>query len=184
MSEQLSLLRKYGRLHRVPLLSPETEQFLRQHIETYRPLRCLEIWSAIGYSTLVIWELISQWNGQLASFEISVPSYRIARSQVAASWLTNITLHYGDIMRFPSQQWNGQFFDFVFVDGAKAQYKAYIELIWPHLSPRATLICDDVILYADKIGDIWDTLDALKASYQHISLADGDGILLIKKDIT
>lgn len=181
MSEQLISLRRYGLLHRVPLLSPETEEFLRQHLQTYRPVRCLEIWSAIGYSTIVMWDMLSQRGWQLMSFEISVPSYRIARSQISFSWLTNITLYYGDIMRYPLRQRYTEQFNFVFVDGAKMQYRWYLELIWPFLAPDATLICDDVILYADKIGDIVNTLEVLGARYERISLADGDGILVVRK---
>lgn len=180
MFEQLTALRTLGHDHMVPIISWETEHFLCTHLDKVRPLHCLEIWSAIGYSTLVMGSLLSSRHGHITSFEISLPSYRVARAQLATSWLDNVLLYHGDITRFPQRQWQGVY-DFVFVDGAKAQYASYIELLRPYLATWATLICDDVIVYAHKMHTLQSTLDHLHAGYESVSLADGDGVLVITK---
>ena len=68
----------YAHKHQVPCMSSATETYLLQHLMTYKPIYCLEIGSAIGYSTSRIARMIHQRAGHLVSFEISHPSYRLA----------------------------------------------------------------------------------------------------------
>ncbi len=178
MIDQLESIRSFGEEHRVPIVSRETAYFLCTHIDTTRPHRCLEIWSAIGYSTLLIGMHISARWWHLTSYEISLPSYRIARANLASSWVHNVSLYHGDVMSFPKQQ-RQESYDFVFIDGAKAQYSSYLRLVLPLLRPHATIVCDDVISYEHKMQWLQDILTEFSLSYERIALADGDWVLLL-----
>lgn len=60
---------------RIPIISSNTEDFLCGILEKYEPKICLEIGSAVAYSTCFMAKKISNRNGKIYSFERSYPAY-------------------------------------------------------------------------------------------------------------
>jgi predicted O-methyltransferase YrrM len=60
LSEFLTQLRASCTARRIPLISPESEEILRKFLEERKPKICLEIGSAVGYSSIVIASTIAK----------------------------------------------------------------------------------------------------------------------------
>lgn len=75
MEIYLKNLRQNAESRKIPIISIQTESFLKEQLLRYKPRYCLEIGSAIGYSTIFIASLMKERNGQVISFEVSYPAY-------------------------------------------------------------------------------------------------------------
>ena len=51
-------------------------------------------------------------------------------------------------------------FDFVFIDANKREYVEYFNLIKPHLTPKATIVADNITSHAEKVQTFIDAIDA------------------------
>lgn len=176
----LDTLQSYASRHDVPIADDPTRQYIKSILEVYRPRYCLEIGSAIGYSTIAMAANIQRRWGKLDSCEVSYPSYRIALHHIYQSQLSNIVLTYGDFRKFPADFY-AYTFDFVFVDGQKNQYlEYYLKLVQNRLiDAESILVFDDVIQYAHKIQPLIDHLDSQRTPYTIHPLNKSDGILVI-----
>ncbi len=99
--------------------------------------------------------------------------------------INNVTLYYADFLEVPIERlltykdWAPNKLDFVFVDGAKAHYHLYLEKILPYCSPHATIVCDDVIAFTQKVDALYQRLDKHNITYSHIPAEQGDWLLLV-----
>ena len=174
-------LRVFAQQYNVPCISSATEHYLIQYLMKYKPLHCLEIGSAIGYSTFVIASYLQKRNGSLTSFEISHPSYMMACHQLFKWEIFNTKLYHSNFLQTPLEKLiKKTSLDFVFIDGAKREYAPYLKKILPYCKPHATIICDDVIKFHQKIHPIYDILQKHNLTHQIIQLEEDDGILEIK----
>lgn len=135
----LQSLRHYAHMRQVPILSLQTEIFLDIFLDQYKPLHCLEIGSAIGYSTLFFTKKIARRNGHLLSFELSLPSYKECLYHtslfLSPKEKTHLTVFPFDITKISLYQFLSHSLDFVFVDGRKSQYLTYLKFLEPFLNP-------------------------------------------------
>jgi predicted O-methyltransferase YrrM len=58
-------------------------------------------------------------------------------------------------------------FDFVFIDAWKEEYLAYLRAVEPKLKPRAIIVADNVISFADEMRDFLDAVHSDK-EYQSV----------------
>lgn len=123
--------------------------------------------------------VIRAWHGSLISFEISHPSYMTALRHQRQAQASNTTLYYVDMLEAPLKSLLTKPIDFVFIDAAKAHYRLFLEEILPYCSAHATIICDDVLAFEEKIGDLYTLLDERHLSYEHVASEEGDGLLII-----
>ena len=133
----------------VPIIRRETRDFLHVLLQIVKPQRVLEVGTAVGYSTLVMADVLNEvWSRNdwyidtceldesrikeaLANFGNSLYEERITLLQGdAASTLKGIT---------------DKTYDFIFIDAAKAQYMTYLEESI-RLSHKGTVIVTDNIL--------------------------------------
>ncbi len=112
----------------------------------------LEIGTSNGYSGLWISKALKETGGKLTTIE-----YYDKRQSVAIENFTKCGVM--DIIR-PLQgsacDIIGSFdddekFDFVFIDANKREYVKYLELIKPHLTPKALIIADNITSHAEKV---------------------------------
>lgn len=148
---------------------------------TYKPVRILEIGTAIGLSSLVMAVCVRQRQGHITSFEISHPSYMAAIYHHHLAHITNTTLYHYNATTAPLNKLLHDTYDFIFIDGMKAEYASYLELVLPYTHTESTIICDDVIAYSDKVHPIYEVIEEHKLIAQQHLLEDNDGILLISK---
>ena len=180
MTSFLEPLRTSCEARRIPLISRETEAFLQRLLEKKQPNSVLEIWTAVGYSSIAMAQQIASWGGKVVSFEIGYAAYLQALKNIKWAKVRNCILYPFDIREIVWERFFFQKFDFVFIDAQKSQYGDYLQYIQRYLYPENTLLLDDVIKYQNKLSSLYSFLEKKQIDYQIFSTEPGDGVMLIE----
>jgi len=128
----------------IPIVVPETGALLQALALARGARRILEVGTAIGVSTLYLARALPA-DGQIVSFEIDPERHETARQYLErAGVLDRADLRLQDA-REGLRALDGQF-DMAFIDGVKAQYGEYFELLLPLLAPGGLLAVDNVLM--------------------------------------
>lgn len=173
-------LRQYGIRYNIPIISQQTEDFLKDFIRKYQPQSIIEIGSAIWYSTLILSESLWSYHpyGEIISREISYPHYWQALLHTKYYPTTRIFLwnfcqyHHDTILR---KKW----YDMVFIDGRKSETLLYLKKLCPYIHNTTRIIIDDVIKFKEKMIDCYNFLDKNNIEYTIEKIDKDDGILII-----
>ncbi len=174
----------------IPVADDETLQFLLLMLAATKPTRILEIGTAVGLSTVAM--LYQCKNARITTMELEEERYLEAKQNFADfGVLDRVTAHLGDAGEILSMM-DGEF-DFVFLDGPKAQYEKYLFDLKRLMKKGAILFADDVLLYGwvsgeeptpqkrhsivDKIRSYLETVTADKDFITSV-LNVGDGVAL------
>ena len=128
----------------VPIIRKEMQQFLKMLLAVKRPLRILEVGTAVGFSAILMAEYdpVCCKITTIENYEKRIP---IARENFKrAGKEKQITLLEGDAEEI-LKELEGPY-DFIFMDAAKGQYIHYYPLIKEILSPNGILFADNVKL--------------------------------------
>lgn len=164
----------------IPIISEETESFLIKIIKKKKPKLCLEIGSAVWYSSIVIASIINERGWKLYSFEIWYVAYLEALSNILKSNLTNILLYPFDFWKIDIKKFFKDHLDFVFVDWQKSQYGDYLQNIESMLNQETIIVLDDVIKYHNKLNTVYWYLQKKQINYKIFQIEHDDGVMLIK----
>lgn len=141
-SEILETIEKEALADYVPIIRKEMQSFLKVILKIKRPLRILEVGTAVGFSAILMSEAVP--NAQITTIENYEKRIPIARENFKrAEKSDKITLIEGDAMEV-LKTLEGPY-DFIFMDAAKGQYIAYLPEIMRILSPEGVLISDNVL---------------------------------------
>ncbi len=186
----LAEMEAHGDRDRIPIVVPGTGELLQILALARGARRALEVGTAIGVSTLYIARGLAD-GGTIVSFEINPARHQAARAYLdRAGLLARADLRLQDA-REGLASLNGGF-DFAFLDGVKAQYGDYFDLVLPLLEPGAVLVVDNV-LRGGSVADPGDTSDQAAAmrAFNERLLTDsglvgtvtpvGDGVLVAVK---
>ncbi|MDR1702223.1 MAG: O-methyltransferase [Sporomusaceae bacterium] len=139
----LSTMRQYASLNKVPIIGERGAVLLGGLVTKHRPLRILEIGTAIGYSALLM-HSCQPPAAKITTIEKDAVRLTAARQFFQAAGVTDeITLLAGDakdILPFLEG-----YFDFVFLDAAKGQYLVSLRQILDKLAPKALIVADNVL---------------------------------------
>ncbi len=128
----------------IPVADDETLNFLLTMLSATQPKRILEIGTAVGLSGVAM--LSTCPNARLTTMELEEERYIEAKKNFADFGMeTRVTAYLGDAGEILSMM-DGQF-DFVFLDGPKAQYEKYLFDLKRLMTKGAVLFADDVLLY-------------------------------------
>ena len=131
----------------VPIIRKEMESFLRVMLTITKPKRILELGTAVGYSAILMSEAIEK-----DASIITIENYekRIVQARDNFKKADIITMLEGDAMEImPGLE--GDSFDFVFMDAAKAQYIHFLPEVMRLMKKGAVLITDNVLQEGDII---------------------------------
>ena len=190
IDERISARRKDALARGIPVADDETLQFLLLTLAMTKPLRILEIGTAVGLSSVAM--LLACPNAKLTTIELEEERYIEAKRNFADFGVTDrVTAHLGDAGEILAMM-DGEF-DFVFLDGPKAQYEKYLFDLKRLMKKGAVLFADDVLLYGwvsgeeptpqkrhsivDKIRSYLDTVTADRDFITSV-LNVGDGVAL------
>jgi predicted O-methyltransferase YrrM len=138
MAEMEALAERDG----VPIVHWETGRLLAALCRALDPA-VLEVGTAIGYSTLHMAEQLER--GRIVTLELDPDRAAKARDFLERAGVAGrVELVEGDA-RETIAAVRGPF-DLLFVDAAKDEYAHYIELAEPHLSERALLVIDNLLM--------------------------------------
>lgn len=173
-------LRLWCETHRVPLITPATEHFLRTWIANHKPEHIAEIGSAVWYSAIAMWQSCASRHGQVWSIEYSFPDYHRALHNWRRYKQYNITFYYGDgtVIDYRKLCWKKM--NLVYIDGRKRDYLTYLLGAIDIVAPNASIVFDDVIKFAHKTTSLYEFLAKKQIQYTVYQLDDDDGILVIE----
>ena len=150
IDERISARRKDALSRGIPVADDETLQFLLLTLAATKPLRILEIGTAVGLSSVAM--LYACPNAKLTTLELEEERYLEAKKNFADFGVTDrVTAHLGDAGEILAMM-DGEF-DFVFLDGPKAQYEKYLFDLKRMLKKGGMLFADDVLLYGWVSGE-------------------------------
>lgn len=124
----------------VPKIRPDTLRLIKFLLALKKPERVLEIGSAEGYSAI---EILRSCNAHLTTVELDGDMVEAFRRNIEAAGLTpRVSVIPGDAREVFCYIDGG--FDFILLDGPKAQYITYYEDLYRMLNAGGILYCDDV----------------------------------------
>lgn len=150
IDERISALRKAALERDIPVADDETLQFLLLTVTALQPKRILEIGTAVGLSGSAM--LLACPNARLTTMELEEDRYLEAKENFSALGVKDrVVAHLGDAGEILAMM-DGEY-DFVFLDGPKAQYEKYLFDLKRLMKKGATLFADDVLLYGWVSGE-------------------------------
>ena len=150
IDERISARRKDALSRGTPVADDETLQFLLLTLAAVKPTRILEIGTAVGLSTVAM--LYECQNARVTTMELEEERYLEAKQNFADFDVSDrVTAHLGDAGEILAMMDGG--FDFVFLDGPKAQYEKYLFDLKRLMKKGAVLFADDVLLYGWVSGE-------------------------------
>ena len=190
IDERIAKLRAEALARDIPVADDETLQFLLLTVTALQPKRILEIGTAVGLSGSAM--LLACPNAKLTTMELEEERYLEAKANFEQLGVKDrVTAHLGDAGEILAMM-DGDY-DFVFLDGPKAQYEKYLFDLKRLMKTGATLFADDVLLYGwvsgeeptpqkrhsivDKIRSYLDTVTKDKDFITSV-LDIGDGVAL------
>lgn len=140
----------------VPIIRKGTQELLRFLLCMKNPVRILEIGTAVGFSSLLMAEY-SKENCSITTVENYAPRIKEAKKNFEKyDKNKKIKLLEGDAGEILSKL-EGKY-DFIFLDGPKGQYEAYLDDILRIMDYRALLVTDNIF----KEGDVLESRYALE----------------------
>lgn len=133
----------------VPIIRRETASFLETLIAAVRPMRILEVGTAVGYSALVMAKAMPE-GAHITTIEKYEPRIPLARKHFKEAGMEGrITLLTGDAQEL-LYRLEGPY-DFIFMDAAKGQYIHWLDQVLALLAPGGILLSDNVLQDGDII---------------------------------
>lgn len=147
-------MEEYAIKNHIPIIQPEVAQFLKLQLKLLKPKRILEIGTAIGYSSLIMAESIT--DAKITTIEIDEDMIYLAKDYISKTpYEESINIIWGDaldVLPFLENK-----FDFIFIDAAKGQYMEFLEYAMNLLNPGGLIISDNVLykgmVASDKLVD-------------------------------
>jgi predicted O-methyltransferase YrrM len=155
-------------------LHPASAEFIFLLALATRAQRVVEIGTSAGYSALWLARACAATGGSLVTLERNPVIVDVASDHLKSAGVADLVdIKVGDA-RETLAALDGPF-DLAFVDGAKDEYAAYGELLWPRLAAGASLVADNVLSHADQAAPFLDWLHA-RADAATTVLEIGNGL--------
>ena len=144
---ELKQLKQNATMYGVPVIRTESHNILENEVIKTKPNHILEIGTAIGYSGIT---MLKASTADLVTIEHNKDYIKQAKKNFAAhKFSKRVRIEEGDCLVIlanmaASGKYNNHF-DFVFLDGPKAQYETMLDLIVMMLKPNGTFVADNVL---------------------------------------
>lgn len=145
--EYLNELEKFSKETQVPIIRTQMQSFLKFLLALKKPMRILEVGTAIGFSALLMSEYAPK-GSRITTIEKYEKRIPIARENFKkAGKEESITLLEGDAAEILKELTGS--YDFIFMDAAKGQYIHFLPDILRLLEPGGILLSDNVLQEGD-----------------------------------
>ena len=194
----LNEIEKEAKADLVPVIRREMQSFLKVLLAIHRPLRVLEVGTAVGFSALLFCEYGPE-NMQVTTIEKYEKRIPIARENFRRAGRENqITLLEGDAADILKELQES--YDLIFMDAAKGQYIHFLDDVLRLMKPGSVLVSDNVLQGGDIIEShyaverrnrtiykrMWEYLYELKHNDKLLTsvIPLGDGVTVsVRKDM-
>ncbi len=137
-------LKEYAQEYNVPIIKDEGLAMLEQTIMLSKPLKILEIGTAIGYSAIRMNRLLGS---EIYTIERNIDIYNEASKNIKEINKENeIHIIYKDALEAFDDVKDNEF-DLIFIDAAKAQYMKFFNLYTPLLKKGGVVFCDNMLFH-------------------------------------
>jgi predicted O-methyltransferase YrrM len=177
----LELLKKKALLDNVPIIKPEAEKVLVEYLRQSKPKNVVEIWTAVGYSSLVISQTIQDWTWNLTTFEVSYPSYMQAISNFKNFQQYNITAYNLDPLQINLKKIFTKKIDFLFIDAVMKLYLDFYLKFEDLLENNSFVLLDNVVKFKSKSQSLYEFLEKNQIDYKIFPVPPNDGIMVFRK---
>lgn len=138
----------------IPMVAPETGQYLQIMIKAFKPKNILEVGTGIGYSSILLASAGGNEEMRLTTIEIDEERYnRACQNFKEAGLEKKINPLLGNATEIIPTL--GQEYDLIFIDAAKGQYPDFFAKIWPLLKSGGILLVDNIFLGGWVIDMTW-----------------------------
>jgi predicted O-methyltransferase YrrM len=143
--EYLNELEKYSKDTEVPIIRPQMQSLLRLLITWSRPMKILEVGTAIGFSALLMSEYAPKGCHitTIEKYEKRIPLAKENFEKAGKS--KDITLLEGDAAQILADMKEDGEYDLIFMDAAKGQYINFLPDVLRLLSPTGLLVSDNIL---------------------------------------
>ncbi len=133
----------YAAEHHVPIISRDSLDLVVSLLKIKRPKKILEFGTAIGYSAILMASNV-ETDARIFSFERNEKRYETAVKNIKKAGLENSIFVYNEDATKSSKTLEDKEFDFVFIDAAKGQYKAFFDLVFDKVTPGGVIVSDNI----------------------------------------
>ncbi len=145
-ADYLEALRAIALSTEVPIIRRETQSLLKVLLKMKRPLKILEIGTAIGYSSLLMREYapgakITTIENYPKRLELAAKNFSVYDQEGAIELIAGDA---GAVIAGLEAS-----YDFIFLDGPKGQYIGYLETLLSLLQPEGILVTDNILQEMD-----------------------------------
>lgn len=140
----IQALRQSALERHIPVMDDQTLQYLLVYLSSLRPKKILEIGTAVGLSAAAMLTVCP--DAHVTTIEIDEERYIEAKKNLSdLGFSDRVTCHLGDAGEILSMM--DAKYDFVFLDGPKAQYPRYMPELKRMLDKGGVVFADDVLLF-------------------------------------
>ncbi len=148
---EIRALREEALSRGIPVADDETLNFLLLTLSIAQPRRILEIGTAVGLTSVAMLKCLP--SARLTTIELEEERYLEAKQNFVRFGVNDrVNAYMGDAGEIIAMM-DGEF-DFVFLDGPKAQYEKYLFDLKRLMRKGAVLFADDVLLYGWVSGEV------------------------------
>lgn len=138
----MEALREEAVRDNVPIIRRQSEGFMKSLLLLKRPENILEIGTGIAYSSIFMAKTLPQC--KVTTMENYAPRISRAEENIKAAGLTGRIKLIKEDAADALPQLSGSF-DFIFLDGPKGQYEAFLPRLIKLLEPGGILLADNVL---------------------------------------
>lgn len=173
----LHKLKAFGEAENIPNISWIAVSVLRFLMRQSKPKKVLEMGCANGFSSIVLAEMLEEWDGSLLTGDVSEPSIKSAITNAQAVHITNIEFRLGNILEtiLPT---DGPF-DMIFIDAQKSWTHKFFKFATPLLSPNGIIVVDDTKKFSDKMKSFHNMLERETRNWNKFTVPENDDALMV-----
>ena len=147
-SGELGRLQQFAYDNQLPIIKPDTVQFLKTILALKKPKDILEIGCLIGFSA----SLMASYNNNI--HVTTIDRYDLMIQEAKANFknlglLDKITIIEGSAIYILENMKNNNLFDLIFLDASKGQYINFLPHCLRLLRPGGVLISDNILQSGD-----------------------------------
>ncbi len=151
----LSELHQFGRRNSMLNVPPQDGRLLQMLVKMSGVKSALEVGTSNGVSAIWMALGLKETGGKLTTLEIDPDKVKLARENFAKAGVSElIQLIEGDAME-TLKTLSGTY-DLVFIDAAKGQYKAYLDMIYARIPKGGIIVAHNAIRMASSMRDYLD----------------------------
>ena len=192
--ENFKELVDYAETNRVPIVSQDVARFIELLLKIIKPKNILEIGSAIGYSSLIMYKAS---DANILTIEKDEETFKLLKENLKKYDTDNkIKAINDDAINALKSMDKEEKFDFCFIDANKSQYEEYLNLVYDLTRDNALILIDNILFrgyvakdednkrYRTIIKNLKKFIEDVKSDKRFTAslLTVHDGLLLLRKE--